>query len=93
MNKKVLIGAGLAMTLLVVIGAGVFATQWDTAYDEPVGIPFAPGEDGVLSENSLNYSVFEDYGPLLLVLSILMFGAIVGGVCIAREEDEYDDSD
>ena len=50
-------------------------------------------DDGTLKENSLNYGVFEAYGPLLIVLALLMFGAMVGGICVAREEVENDDTD
>lgn len=42
-------------------------------------------------EDSLNYVVFEKYGPLLLVLGIVMFGAMIGGLCVAREEIEKDE--
>ncbi|MCQ2084782.1 MAG: hypothetical protein MJZ21_01385 [archaeon] len=42
----------------------------------------------ILKHNTLNYAVFEQYGPLMLVLAALMFGAMVGGICIAREEDD-----
>ncbi len=92
MKTKTIVGICVAVALLLVLGAGAMATQWETANDEPVDIPFAPDADGSLSDNSLNISLFETYGPVLLVLSLLMFGAIVGGVCIAREEDEPDDS-
>ena len=48
--------------------------------DEPTPIPYngeagmnAPSntnDDGTLKENSLNYGVFEAYGPLLIVLAL-----------------------
>jgi len=46
-----------------------------------------------MNENSLNFALFEGYGPLMLILALLMFGAMIGGVCIAREESEHDDTD
>jgi NADH:ubiquinone oxidoreductase subunit 6 (subunit J) len=92
MNKKVVVGVAVATALLIVLGVGAFSTNWDTDYDNPQNIPFTP-EEGQLDEGSLNYSVFETYGPVLLIVSLLMFGAIVGGVCIAREEEDTDDTD
>ncbi|MBR2394115.1 MAG: hypothetical protein IKA98_01240, partial [Candidatus Methanomethylophilaceae archaeon] len=49
-------------------------------------------DSGELKEESLSYTVFEKYGVILLPLALLMFGAMVGGVCISREEVESDDS-
>ena len=37
--------------------------------------------------NSINYQLFEEFGPILLVLALLMFGSIIGGVYIAKEDD------
>lgn len=106
MSKRAAAGIGVAVVLLAVFGACIFATSWD-GMDTQHSIPFN-GEDGNnassayvdpddkdqgLKENSLNFQVFEHYGPLLIVLALLMFGAIVGGICIAREENESDDSD
>ncbi|MCL2031798.1 MAG: hypothetical protein FWG96_00765 [Methanomassiliicoccaceae archaeon] len=47
----------------------------------------------VMDPNSLNFALFEKYGPLMLILALLMFGAMIGGVCVAREEVESDDTD
>jgi NADH:ubiquinone oxidoreductase subunit 6 (subunit J) len=96
MNKKVLVGSAVAIMLLVVLSAAVIETDWDnyTNYDTPQPIPYTDVVDGNnnINESSLNYAIFEEYGPLLLVLALLMFGAMVGGICIAREEVEKDDS-
>lgn len=97
MNKKVAIGICVSALLLTVLAASVMATDWDDymTNDSPESIPFDGEVDeyGDLDPNSLNYALFEQYGPLLLVLALLMFGAIIGGVCIAREEEDHDDSD
>ena len=102
MSKRAGAGIGVAVVLLVALGACIYATSWD-GMDEPTPIPYngeagmnAPSnthDDGTLKENSLNYGVFEAYGPLLIVLALLMFGAMVGGICVAREEVENDDTD
>jgi NADH:ubiquinone oxidoreductase subunit 6 (subunit J) len=64
--------------------------------DEETGEPVIDPETGkpimTTNTNSLNYALFEKYGPLLLILALLMFGAMIGGVCIAREEVESDDT-
>jgi len=96
MNKKVAMGTCVSVLLLAVLAASVVATDWDdyTSNESPESIPFdgVVDESGTLDPNSLNYALFETYGPLLLVLALLMFGAMIGGVCIAREEVDRDDS-
>lgn len=96
MNKKVAIGICVSALLLTVLAASVIATDWDdyVTNESPEGIPFdgEVDDDGNLDPNSLNYALFEKYGPLLLILALLMFGAMIGGVCIAREEEDTDDT-
>ncbi len=102
MNKKVLLGGAVSALLLIVLVVGVATVDWDdyTASDVPNEVPVFPTDDqdsiwddnGELKEESLSYTVFEKYGVILLPLALLMFGAMVGGVCIAREEVESDDS-
>ena len=97
MNKKVAIGVGVSVMLLAMLAISVVATDWDdhVTNDSPGSIDFTGETDasGNMNKNSLNYALFEKYGPLLLILALLMFGAMIGGVCIAREEAEHDDSD
>jgi len=97
MNKKIAIGVCVAAMLLTVLAVSVMATDWDdhVTNDSPQGIDFTGDTDagGNMDHNSLNYALFETYGPLLLILALLMFGAMIGGVSIAREEDESDDTD
>lgn len=96
MNKRTAIGATVAALLLVVLVSSVFMTNWDNymTNDSPESIPYVDvvDDNGNLNTNSLNYGIFVQYGPLLLVLAILMFGAMIAGVCISREEVEKDDS-
>ena len=95
MNKKVAIGAGVAGLLLIVCMGSLFATDWGShmKYNEPQNIPFTDvvDETDTLNPQSLNYNLFEKYGPVLLILAVLMFGAMIGGVCISREESDDDD--
>ncbi|MBE6514323.1 MAG: hypothetical protein E7Z69_04480 [Thermoplasmata archaeon] len=96
MSKKVAIGLGVSALLLCVMAIGIFATDWDdyTEYDTPQGVivfptdeePIVEGDE--VNEDSLSYYIFEKYGLVLIPLALLMFGAMVGGVVIAREEIE-----
>lgn len=101
--KKKAVGAVVAVALLAVLVIGIVGTNWDdyTSSDEPVEQPTFPTDDsdsiwddsGNLKEDSLAYVIFEKYGLLLIPLALLMFGAMVGGVVISREEAEIDDTD
>jgi len=97
MNKKIVIGVCVAALLLTVLAVSIVATDWSNhvTNDSPESIDYTgqTDADGNMDHNSLNYAMFETYGPLLLILAILMFGAMIGGVCIAREEVEHDDTD
>lgn len=95
MKKRVAAGIALGVVLLSVLTVSVFMTDWDNMNDSPENIPYdgdVVDEDGNIDTSSLNYNLLEKYGPLLIVLAILMFGAMIGGVCVAREEVENDDS-
>lgn len=96
MNKKAAIGIGISAMLLAVLAVSVIATDWDdhVTNDSPEGINYTGTDaNGDLDHDSLNYALFETYGPLLLILALLMFGAMIGGVCVAREEGEHNDTD
>ncbi|MBO4503018.1 MAG: hypothetical protein J5707_05165 [Candidatus Methanomethylophilus sp.] len=101
MSKKAAAGLGVAVVLLITLSASVYMTNWDgLGYtDEMHNIDYGTHESSTAQsifddfEASLNYKIFEEYGPLLLVLAMLMFGAMVGGICVAREEDESVDTD
>ena len=98
--KKVAIGATVSVILLAVLVVGIVTVDWNdyTSSDVPESIPDIDpdsiyDENGDLREDSLAYTVFEKYGLVLIPLALLMFGAMIGGVCISREEVEGDDSD
>lgn len=103
MSKRTVLGAVAAIALLAVLITGFAVDDIQTDYDEPNGVLTGMGAgmgegmdgadsiigaDGKLNEDSLEYSIFEKYGVVLIPLAVLMFGAMVGGVCIAREEVE-----
>ncbi len=101
--KKVAVGAAVSVILLAVLVVGIATVDWDdyTSSDIPESIPDIDtsgsdsiyDENGELREDSLAYTVFEKYGVVLIPLALLMLGAMIGGVCISREEVEGDDSD
>ena len=103
MNKKVAIGIFAAAALLAVLALSVVATDWGNfvSNDSPQSIDFVgtvdddgkPIMDADGNYTSLNFALFEQYGPLMLILALLMFGAMIGGVCVAREEGEHNDTD
>lgn len=97
MNAK--IAAGIAALVVIMMGAVAIGTDWqelgyntDDVPEEKV--PFHPNESDNVDdyrENSLNGVLFEKYGAIMLVIGALMFGAMIAGVCISREEDDSDD--
>ncbi|MDR2866051.1 MAG: hypothetical protein LBV13_01400 [Methanomassiliicoccaceae archaeon] len=95
MNKKaVLPGIAIAAAVVILfsltaVSGGWFADPNDSEFVNP---PYSPDDDGNLQEESIPYQLFENYGPVLLILALLMFGAIIGGVQIAKEDDD-DDTD
>ncbi|MDR0778100.1 MAG: hypothetical protein LBE48_01485 [Methanomassiliicoccaceae archaeon] len=91
------IGLVLGAAILVIFAAAVITGTWSEDLNtdgDREGAPFSPDtpEGGELDDTSINYQMFEVYGPVLIVLALMMFGAIIGGVYIAKEDDE-DDSD
>ena len=101
-DKKKAVGATVAVVLLAVLAIGIFSVNWAdyTSTNEPQEQPTFPTDDedsiwdenGDLKENSLAYTIFEKYGLILIPLALLMFGAMIGGVVISREEVESNDS-
>ncbi len=76
------------VALVVVCGLAASAITYDWGMDNGISqVPFGLNDEGGLADNSINYQMFEVWGPILLVLGTLMFGAIIAGVCISREEE------
>lgn len=93
MSKKFVVGGAIALIMIVILAGSAIGHDWNNMGENPQSIPYGPDENGDNPTDGLNYNLYEVYGPVLLVLGILMFGAIIGGVCISREEDDTDDSD
>ena len=87
MNKRNAVIAIVALVALCGIAAGAITYDWGTD-GGPQSVPFGLDGNGELPVNSINYQMFESWGPVLLILGTLMFGAIIGGVCISKEEEK-----
>ena len=89
-KKAVIPGVALAVALVLVFSVAAVSDDWAIDKDaEMEKWEFQP-EGGTLSDNSVNHILFEEYGPILLMLALLMFGSIIGGVYISKEDDEDD---
>ena len=87
MSKKKAFLCGLvALVMVCGLAGSVISYDWgmDTGIEK---VPFGLDDDGKLADNSINYQMFEVWGPALLVIGTLMFGAIIAGVCISKEEE------
>ena len=89
MNKKALAGGiTIAFFVLVMLGAIVLTGDFQNYNNNGIsGISYTGTNAG-----DLPFELFETYGPLLMVLGLLMFGAIIGAAYVAKEDDE-DDTD
>lgn len=87
MKRNVLVGIALGAALLVVFGGMIIDTQWTEEDAQPESIPFNDSDN---FEDSLNFALFEEYGPLLMVVTLMLFGAIIGAACISKEEEDDD---
>ena len=86
MTSRKVAGGLVALVLVCVLVGSIVTYSWGMG-SGPVQIPFGL-TNGTLETNSINYQMFEVWGPVLLVLGTLMFGAIIAGVCISKEEEK-----
>ena len=86
-NKRNAVIGILALVVVCGIAAAAITYDWGTD-GGPTAVPFGLDENGELQDNSINYQMFEVWGPVLLILGTLMFGAIIAGVCISKEEEK-----
>lgn len=92
MSKKAIMGGVFALAMVAIIIVGVTTIDWGfETNDEPVSVPFAPEADGSLSHDSINYVLFEEWGPVMLILGAVMFGAIIAGVTLSKEDDDEEE--
>jgi len=75
-NRKNLAAALAVGVLLVIMIGSISEDSW--GLEEINEIPF----------QDLASLTFEQFGVVLLVLSLLMFGSIIGGIYLAKEDTE-----
>jgi NADH:ubiquinone oxidoreductase subunit 6 (subunit J) len=86
MKGKTAAALVMGIAMIGMLGGMVLSTDWHD--DEGMNsIPFAPSDD-VDFTDTLNFALFETYGPVMLVVSLLLFGAIIGSAAISQEEEE-----
>ncbi len=61
-----------AALLLIVIGS-IISVQWAGTFHE-------------FTSQQLGMAIFETWGPTLIIVGLLMFASMLGGVYIAQEE-------
>ena len=60
--------------LLIVVGS-ILSVTWD-------------GSQVQFSNKDLGFAIFTSWGPTLIIVGVLMFASMLGGVFIAQEENE-----
>lgn len=60
--------------LLIVVGS-ILSVTWD-------------GSQVQFSNKDLGFAIFTSWGPTLIIVGVLMFASMLGGVFIAQEEKE-----
>lgn len=76
MNKRnIYVGATIVAFLVIVVG-GLLTTQWPA------------GSLTTTDNNELSSMIFNEYGLAVLVVGIVLFVSMMGGVFIAQEENE-----
>lgn len=76
MNKRNIVLAGTAVLFLAVVLGSVLLTQWPAgALTEVDNVEFG-------------LSVFNQYGIAILMVGLVLFVSMLGGVFIAQEEKE-----
>ncbi len=92
MSKKAVLGGIFAVAMAAIIIVGVLSVDWEfDKNEEPASVPFAPDDTGNVPENSINYVLFEEWGPIMLILGAVMFGAIIAGVTLSKEDEDAEE--
>lgn len=76
MNRQQYIAAMSLIFLSIILLGSLLVTAWPD------------GEFTQIPLGELGSGTFEMFGPTFLIVGLLMFAAMLGGVFIAREEDE-----
>ncbi len=74
-NKRNALLAGALVLFFVMVLGSILAAQWPA------------GSLGTTNNNDLSDLVFNDYGVVVLIVGIVLFVSMLGGVYLAQEED------
>jgi len=74
-NKRNALLAGTLLLFLVIILGSILAAQWPA------------GTLGLTNSNDLAALLFNEYGVVVLIVGIVLFVSMLGGVYLAQEED------
>jgi len=66
-------GVFLTAALLLIIAGSIISVQWVGTLQE-------------FTNQQLGNAIFESWGPTLIIVGLLMFASMLGGVYIAQEE-------
>ncbi|MDH7509088.1 MAG: NADH-quinone oxidoreductase subunit J [Methanomassiliicoccales archaeon] len=76
MNRQRILAITSASVFLIIILASLSLSSWRA------------GEITEIGMHQIGLSLFEDYGITFLIIGILMFVAMLGGVFLAKEESK-----
>jgi NADH:ubiquinone oxidoreductase subunit 6 (subunit J) len=65
----------LAAALLFIVIGSIISVQWAGSFHE-------------FTNQQLGNAIFESWGPTLIIVGLLMFASMLGGVYIAQEEKQ-----
>jgi len=74
-SRQTILAILATIVLLVIVLGTVVLAAW------------SPGEITEIGMEELGNSMFEEYGITFLVVGVLMFAAMLGGVFLAKEDD------
>ncbi|MCX6652662.1 MAG: hypothetical protein NT137_04840 [Methanomassiliicoccales archaeon] len=74
-HKQTWAAAVSAIALLLVVLGSIITITWAGTYTE-------------FTTNDVGKAIFETWGPTLIIVGLLMFASMLGGVYIAQEEKE-----
>ncbi len=75
MNRRNALLAGTLVLFLVIILGSILAAQWPA------------GTLSSTNNNDLSSLLFNEYGIVVLIVGIVLFVSMLGGVYLAQEED------
>lgn len=76
MNRRTIASIIAALALFLIVLGSILSVDWNA------------GEMTEVGTERVGSSLFDDYGFTFLVVGLLMFAAMMGGVFLAKEDDK-----